>query len=545
MIRKFLNFMLLGLLAAGGLLDRTPHQIVSLPALEQASLPQSQNVAANWAAIILQNEGQWAGQTSIQLGVCQELRREPRLLGYFCPVWPRGYIVTSLYTALTPVKIYSDENNLDLADEMGMVDFIKDELQRMQDNLFAYIEQQGVDNPESLAKLLEMDQRPSWAWLSVDASQFALQLASLEAPLNYQSGGHLLETNWHQGDPFNRFTPLGLNSKHTVVGCIATAASQIMKYWAWPPDGEGSHTDPWNGDGDTPGEDTCADGAGGTLVPGRNLAVTLSDSFDWASIPLTYTFDTGQNRWEDENGHALDNTNLDAVAELAYEVGVAANLDYGVCGTGATSVDPMDAAYHEHFRYSTSVIQRNRSDYTAIQWFDRMKAQFNINRPVQYVIYFTAGGAHSIVGDGWRETGNPVTTREYHMNYGWGDTPSNAFYILDQLPGVNQEFMLEAIVPVDAMGATTLSGVYDTQIDFNYRYFDRDASGSSASFVGYQNLQFLQNIHVSAASGGTVRFENSSTESLILFTRGDTNRGVHIYDTGVLQLLDGGAIKFK
>ena len=51
-----------------------------------------------------------------------------------------------------------------------------------------------------------------------------------------------------------------------------------------------------------------------------------------------------------------------------------------------------------------------------------MKYEFNYNRPVMYFI-----PGHAIVGDGWREYGDPLV-REYHMNYGWTGTGSDAWY---------------------------------------------------------------------------------------------------------------------
>ena len=84
----------------------------------------------------------------------------------------------------------------------------------------------------------------------------------------------------------------------------------------------------------------------------------------------------------------------------------------------------MEDVYEDHYRYSTACARRNRDDYSAVAWFNRMKTQFNLNRPVQYRI-----PDHSIVGDGWQEIGS-TPIRQYHMNYGWGggSTSGNSTY---------------------------------------------------------------------------------------------------------------------
>ena len=49
--------------------------------------------------------------------------------------------------------------------------------------------------------------------------------------------GPLLTTQWNQHSPFNDLCP---NSCPT--GCVATAMAQIMKYWNWPEQGQGHHS---------------------------------------------------------------------------------------------------------------------------------------------------------------------------------------------------------------------------------------------------------------------------------------------------------------
>ena len=57
----------------------------------------------------------------------------------------------------------------------------------------------------------------------------------------------LLSTTWDQGKPYNNLCPADSNTDsyyggRTVTGCVATAMAQVMKYWNYPAQGNGSHS---------------------------------------------------------------------------------------------------------------------------------------------------------------------------------------------------------------------------------------------------------------------------------------------------------------
>jgi hypothetical protein len=480
--------------------------VLALPVeAEMATMNEAQTVANNWITLIIEKNGDWGGSETAEVEEIQEFKRGERVIGYFCHVKPKGFIVISLRKELAPVKAYSATCDLDPESKEGMADLIKGGMERVLDwteQLVGPIESARAEDVDSV---LEINYRQAWAELEGNAEIFKDRLESSEVDMNYQGGDVLLTSSWHQGDPYNRQCPSppsgdDCTAPRCSVGCVATAGAQVMRYWNWPPD--------------------------------------RGDPYDWPNMPDILTTSSPQ-------------AQIDAVAELCHEVGVDVDMDYcggdgcasGACFASCLGADLLDA-FEDHFRYSDNADDKDRDDYTAVGWFNLMKAQFNANRPVPYRVK-----GHAIVADGWQEVYiNGVFTRQYHMNYGWAMTGTcqdgcNAWYTLDALylGGKDEEEMLENIYPAPALGSW-LSGIYV----LGDRYFDQDATGHGVIFLSCQNLQFLPGITVTCtgATGGFIRFEGSGSSNTRLFTRGDRTEGVRIYD-GAIKLNRYGSIKFE
>jgi hypothetical protein len=372
--------------------------------------------------------------------------------------------------------------------------------------------------PADLAPLLELDYAPAWAVLSLAPAEFQVAPG---ARANYQSGGVLLSSDWHQNPPYNDQCPnmscswpdYNYFNQNAVVGCVATAGSQIMRYWNWPPYGD--------------------------VAP-------YADAYDWPNMLDRYIWCSAHLRFEDALNFPISAAQIDAVAELCHEVGVAVSMAYGCGGSSAYTVD-MEGVFENHFRYSTACTVRYRSSYSAVDWFARVKAQCNSNRAMQYNI-----PGHSIVVDGWREVYlGGVFTRQYHINYGWGLLGGcqgcDTWYTLDAILNGNpsDEFMLENIVPAPALGAT-LAGTY-ARPTFPYRYVDQDATGTDATFAEGQGIQFLPNVTVTCTGGSGIRFRGSNSAWSGLYTRGRLDIGVNLRGPSgsCLKLASGGQILFR
>lgn len=536
---------------------------------QMATMGEALNVANNWVALIIQKKGEWGGVQTATVEDVQEFKRRGKTIGYFCRVKPQGFIVISLRKELAPVKAYSAVSDLDPASEEGLVDVIKGGMDRILTTIEKQFGPIKSVQTQDLSDMLDIDYNQSWVKLSSSVKSFVDGIESDELEMNYQGGDPpLLSSSWHQREPYNQFCPIGntgcpdccpsdpwtcFPAQPTLVGCVATAGAQIMKYWSWPPYGygnPGSYT--WDGD------DSCS--VGGT-VGGGDLSVTITDSYDWAHIANRYVWNTTPNpdRWEDEKGNPLTQAHLDAVAELCYEVGVAVEMDYGACESSADTYD-MEDVFTDHYYYSTACSVAERDDFPTSDsklWFEHLKNQFNLNRPVQYHIF-----KHSLISDGWQVLGE---TRQYHMNYGWGcigttQDGCNTWYTVDALyypaPGsaLDDEYVVENIVPNVAMGDSFWGDQLRNE-DFPFHYFDQDAVSEWATFHAH-NIQFLPGITVTCGpvppnAASQIEFTGFDILNGRLFSRGDMTRGIKIQGGGgvgtvksSLVLYERGSIKF-
>ena len=479
--------------------------VLITPVLAQiVTVDEALNVANNWITLTLRQKGDWGGSDTAVIGEVQELKRGQRTIGYFCPVLPKGYIIISLRKELAPVKACSETSNMNPECDDGVVKLIKDNMERVINRIEKEVGPIDSVRKQDLGNFLKIDYGTSWAKLNKDVDVFIKELVSEVGASDYTEGEILHTPNWHQNDPYSRDCPAppsgdDCTKPHCVVGCVATAAAQIMRYWHWPPKGVGSGWD---------------------------------DSYDWINMP-------------DEVTGTSPSAQINAVAELCYEIGVAVGMDYcsgDGCASGADT-DDMEAVFEQYYRYSDSCCRLTRTDYTAEGWFNEIKIQLNGNQPTQYRV-----PGHSVVVDGWRVLG----IKQYHLNCGWagsspdkpcwdGFTDTNIWYTLDAIPcsDPDDEYMMVNIFPGVSL-THSLSGTYYLWPLFPYRYFNRDASGSSATFGAGQYLQFLPNIVVT--STGNIKFYGAASLETRLFTRGDTSAGVRINNGGI-SMYSGGKMK--
>ena len=196
----------------------------------------------------------------------------------------------------------------------------------------------------------------------------------------------LMHTQWNQSSPYNDQCPVDTGGR-AVSGCVATAMAQIMRYWAWPPTGTGSHSY------------TCS-----TLYEPRTLSVDFSAAtYDWDNMPAG---GRGIYFWSDEEKAA--------VAQLVYHCGVAVNMGYTRKESGA-GMGYVATALRDYFSYTSNIRIVSRSSYSDADWIALMKHELDSIRPVNYSGSSSDGsGGHSFIVDGYN------ADDYFHINWGWG-----------------------------------------------------------------------------------------------------------------------------
>jgi len=475
--------------------------LVSEVRAEIVTTDEALTVANNWIGAIIRKKGSWGNANSAFVEDIKEFKRGERTIGYFCNVKPVGYILVSLRKELAPVKAYSARTELEPDMDEGMADFLKGRMERVLDKIEERFGSVREARSADVRSLLEVDYQPTWEQLEAGVPPMEKAAAAAASdyvePGNYQEGEVLLETSWWQGHPYNLYCPVpppGSDCEwdHCTVGCNATAGAQVLRHWFWPPWGEGGSP--------------------------------YTDIYEWWNMPNTISGSSPSEQ-------------IYATAELNYEVGIAGNQSYCVNNGCATAghINNMRPGYISHFRYYAGSSVPNRVNYTASAWFNLIKAQLNVNRPMTYGI-----PGHAIVCDGWQEIDAPVLVKQYHMNWGWADGSRDIWYTLDSLADPSVEHLLADHFPTTAIGSTVEMGTY-IKNTFPYRYVDQDAyAGFSTTFASGNYLQFLHGIRMKA--NGYIRVESAPSENTRLFSRGDPGHGIRLLG-GTMTLYSGGSVK--
>lgn len=202
---------------------------------------------------------------------------------------------------------------------------------------------------------------------------------------------------WGQDEPYNMFCPTyteGGVTKNYYVGCVATAATQIMYYHKYPEHGTGSKT--YN-------------------MKGQTLTADFgATTYRWDLMVPDYR---SVNTTQEQN---------EAVATLAYHFGVSVEMVYEKNGSGASSVY-VPIALRDYFNYSNDVVMVKRDYLNSSEWMDVIKKELDFGRPVYYGGTSEDGlSGHAFVCDGYDDAGF------VHINWGWYGK-SNGYFLVNHL----------------------------------------------------------------------------------------------------------------
>ena len=319
---------------------------------------------------------------------------EPHGAYYVFTTGEKGFVIIAGDDAYRPVIGYSTESTFDPNDiPPALTDYLDGIAQSI---LSLQAHGQAVAVPQVAAE-----------WESV------LNHGRLVSRFGGRERTYFCQTQWNQDYPYNYCCPDDPNGSggHAIVGCLATAMSQLMRFWASPIQGIGNHCYVHEDYGEI-----CADFGNTT--------------YDWDHMPNKL------------NSNASEEEKL-AVGTLCFHCGVTIDMGYGPDGSGGAS-GPIPGVMHQYFDYSEANVQRSRNDYETETWKRMVREQFDMGWPMYYG-GCQDGGCHAFVCDGYDDADM------FHFNLGWGGG-SDGWYLIDEAPYTH---------PADAMFNFVPSAVYD------------------------------------------------------------------------------------
>ena len=205
---------------------------------------------------------------------------------------------------------------------------------------------------------------------------------------------YLCTTKWNQDSPYNLYAPEASSGPggRCYAGCVATAMSQVMKFWDHPLQGTGSHSYYCWGYG----------------TQSANFGNTI---YNWDNMP-------------DRLGGNSTDEEIEAVALLMYHCAVSVDMGFSPSGSGANSWD-VPGAIRQYFSYSNHANLKGRDEYSLMNWQNMLKEQFELGWPVYYSGYSNDGG-HAFVCDGYTDDDL------FHFNWGWGGS-SDGWFVIDEI----------------------------------------------------------------------------------------------------------------
>jgi len=350
---------------------------------------------------------------------------------YIFNVSGAGFVAVSAEDRVKPILAYSTEGTFSAENIASAFNFTvkeyTDEIQYIREN-----------NVERLADIAE-------EWTRVEKT------GSVKATRNTRTVPILLETLWNQNYPYNSLCPEDPdgNGGHVYAGCVATAMAQVMKYYNYPAQGNGSY------------------------------------SYTPDSYP-TQTANYGQTLYNFERmPMQLDSTSTEEdifyVAQLQWHCGIGVDMMYSPNGSGAYSDDVPDAA-SSYFGYSNGMELIYKDWYWGGNFSEMLKSELDLGRPLYYSGQDDSGaGGHAFVCDGYDENDY------FHFNWGW-DGKDNAWCAMGAVNTTKYAFnqwnaAIQGFVPADENYYNRPARVENMEVVEN----ETDMSGEFSVTINWTN----------------------------------------------------------
>lgn len=413
---------------------------------------------------------------------------------YVHHLYPKGFVLVSASNKVNPIVGYSFSN-----------DFLIDQVTS---NFNLFLDSQKKNIFESLNSTYTRTQETIIEWNKFSSINYI--------PTDYRNVSPLIDAEFDQSGSWNNTltAETGFNGP---VGCVAVSMAQIMYYWGFPEQGQGSNTYIENDLGE--------------------LSVDFSTAYyDFNNMAPTY---------------ATTPSRL-----LLYHSGVAVNMDYDNSGSGAQceGVYPSaEYAMQAFFKFSDIVSNADGDVIDNISEFrDILKNQLDNSKPILFSGFSDSygNGGHAWNVDGYQ--GNNL-----HCNWGWGgynngyfnlstmggfDTWQNA--LIDLIPNIYEsplalfeyEVIENNVIFIDLSEVINSEELTTWSWDFGDGYTSVNNTGY-AEHTYSENGDFDVKLTVTNIYGQT-GFEHIETISLNNFVPGDVNSDSLINVLDIVMLVN-------
>lgn len=246
----------------------------------------------------------------------------------------------------------------------------------------------GMDLPAGLVSMMQ-----TYAGMSEGFSALA--------PLSAQTSvDPMLSTKWNQNDPYNRMCPRDGQTR-SMVGCVATAAAQVMKYYKWP--------------------EKKGTGKINYVTDSRKISVSVDlseNALAWDLMLDEYIPDQ------------FSNAQANAVAKLMYTVGAACRMDYSYAESGSSLIYAAQGL-SQYFDYDKDMCLLFGDVMPADTWSDIIVKEINQSRPVMFSGADAKGAGHAFVLDGYELRDGNIY---YHVNWGWSGVGDGNYLVTNLTP---------------------------------------------------------------------------------------------------------------
>lgn len=210
--------------------------------------------------------------------------------------------------------------------------------------------------------------------------------------------GPLIKTTWGQELPYYLQCP-EYQGEYCVVGCVATAMAQVMKYWQYP-------------------QSCNAISSFYCYYISQTVSALPATTFNYSLMLNSYC------HWDWDNSVLVQDAYTEAqaqeVAKLSRYCGQAVEMGYSPEGSGAYTSDQLAAMKNFGYRSTAQDVEKDgwwSSSYTTAQWEAMIKTELDAGRPILYSASDdNGGGGHAFICDGYNGEG------KFHFNMGWYGT---------------------------------------------------------------------------------------------------------------------------